>query len=128
MIPLELIDNRIVVTSFMGGRKLKFIMDSGAESNLLDSRLPDKIMDNVTITGRVLLTGSGNKKVEALYGDFQNLEIGNQKISTLPVVVANLEKTCVSYNGCVDGMLGFDFLALHKIGFNFVTRKMYLWR
>jgi hypothetical protein len=128
MIPLELMDNRIVITSFMGGRKLKFIMDSGAESNLLDSRLPDKIMDNVIITGRVLLTGSGNKKVEALYGDFQNLEIGNQKISTLPVVVANLEKTCVSYNGCVDGMLGFDFLALHKIGFNFVTRKMYLWR
>jgi len=127
-IPIDLLDNRIVITSVMGGRKLRFIMDSGAESNLLDSRLPDKIMDHVTITGRVLLTGSGNKKVEALSGDFQNLMIGNHNISSLPVVVTNLEKTCVSYNGCIDGMLGFDFLSLHKIGFNFVTRKMYLWR
>jgi hypothetical protein len=25
-------------------------------------------------------------------------------------------------------MLGFDFLSLHKIGFNFVTRKMYIWK
>jgi hypothetical protein len=75
-----------------------------------------------------MLTGSGNKQVEALSGEFENLVIGNESILSLPVVIANLEKTCVSYTGCIDGMLGFDFLSLHKIGFNFVTRKMYLWK
>jgi hypothetical protein len=35
---------------------------------------------------------------------------------------------CDSYNNCLDGMLGFDFLSLHKIGFNFVNRKMYIWK
>jgi hypothetical protein len=128
IVPIELIDNRIVINSVMSGKKLKFIIDSGAESNLLDSRLPNKVMEQVVITGRVMLTGTGNKQVEALYGDIQEISIGSHTITNLPVVIANLEKTCVSYNGCFDGMLGFDFLSLHKIGFNFVTRKMYIWK
>jgi hypothetical protein len=49
-------------------------------------------------------------------------------IGNLPIVITNLEKTCFWLDGCADGVLGFDFLSLHKIGFNFVTRKMYLWK
>jgi hypothetical protein len=56
------------------------------------------------------------------------MQIGNLEIGSLPVVITNLEKTCISYDGCIDGMLGFDFLSLHKIGFNFVKRKMYIWK
>jgi hypothetical protein len=127
IVPIEIMDNKIVTRAEMAGKKLRFVIDSGAESNLLDSRLPDKIFENVVIKGRVLLTGTGSKKLEALTGDLSHLKIGNEEISTLPVVITNLEKTCVSYS-CIDGMLGFDFLSLHKIGFNFVTRKMYLWK
>ena len=75
-----------------------------------------------------MLAGSGAQKVEALYGDMKNMKIGNLDIATLPVLVTNLEKMCFSYNQCLDGMLGFDFLSMHKIGFNFVTRKMYIWK
>ena len=127
-VPIEIMDNKIIVRTEMAGKKLRFIIDSGAESNLLDSRLPNKIFENVTVTGRVLLSGTGSKKLEALSGDLKHLKIGKEEIGSLPVVITNLEKTCVSYNACMDGMLGFDFLALHKIGFNFVNRKMYLWK
>ena len=64
----------------------------------------------------------------ALYGKMANLKIGDELIGDLPVLITNLEGTCFSYAGCVDGVLGFDFLSLHKIGFNFVTRKMYIWK
>jgi len=128
VIPIDLMDNRIVTTTELGGKKLKMIIDCAAESNILNSKLPNKLLEYVTISRRIKLTGSGTAKIDALYGNISELKIGNEKIGELPVVLTNLENTCFSYNGCIDGVLGFDFLSLHKIGFNFVTRKMYIWK
>ncbi|MBS1741685.1 MAG: retropepsin-like domain-containing protein [Bacteroidetes bacterium] len=127
--PITVIENKLLITAQMAGRKLKFLIDTGAESNVLDSRLPNRIFENnVRVTGRVTLSGTGSGKTEALAGDLNNLELGELKISSLPVIVTNLEKMCTAYDRCLDGMLGFDFLSLHKIGFNFVKRKMYIWK
>jgi hypothetical protein len=126
--PIDIMENKLITYAHVGGKKLTFIIDSGAESNVLDSRLPDNIFENVTITRRMMLSGSGREKVEALYGDMRNMHLGNRDMGVLPVIVTNLEKMCFSYDKCLDGMLGFDFLSLHKIGFNFVTRKMYIWK
>ncbi|MDP4265075.1 MAG: pepsin/retropepsin-like aspartic protease family protein [Bacteroidota bacterium] len=125
---IELLENKLLTSGEMAGKKLLFVIDTGAESNVLDSRLPGKIFDNVAITRRTTLAGAGNKKVEALYGNLNNMKIGNLDVGNLPVLVTNLEKMCFSYDKCIDGMLGFDFLSLHKIGFNFVNRKMYIWK
>jgi predicted aspartyl protease len=125
---ISILENKLLTYGEMAGKKLTFIIDTGAESNVLDSKLPDRIFENVNITRRILLSGSGNTKVEALYGDMRNMTLGSRDVGTLPVLVTNLEKMCFSYNQCIDGMLGFDFLSLHKIGFNFVTRKMYIWK
>lgn len=127
--PIDIKDNKLYTYGEMAGKKLTFIIDTGAESNVLDSRLPNKIFENVTITRRVLLSGTGNSKVEALSGEMKNVKMANLEISSLPVLVTNLEKMCKAYDDqCLDGMLGFDFLSMHKIGFNFVTRKMYIWK
>jgi hypothetical protein len=127
-IPIDLTDRRIITTTELGGKKLKLAIDCAAETNLLDSRLPNRVFDNITISRRVTLTGSANSKVEALYGELEKLRIGGQDLQKLPVLVTNLANTCFSYGGCVDGVLGFDFLSLQKIGFNFVKRKMYIWK
>lgn len=121
-------EDKLLTFGEMAGKKLTFIIDTGAESNVLDSRLSDKIFQQVNITGRVLLAGSGDKKVEALYGDITNMKLGSLQIASVPVLVTNLEKMCYAFDQCLDGMLGFDFLSLHKIGFNFVTGKMYIWK
>jgi len=127
-VPIDIIENKIVAYTQLAGRKLKFIIDTGAESNVLDTRLPNKVFENVTITRRTSITGAGNKKIEALYGDIKNMKMGTQDIGSLPVIVTNLENACISSICCVDGMLGFDFLSLHKIGFNFVKHQMYIWK
>jgi predicted aspartyl protease len=126
--PIDITDYKIIVHTEMAGKHLLFLVDFGAESNVLDSRLPNKIFENVTVTQRVVLGGSGAKKVEALYGSLKNLKIGSRTVSDLPVLITNLQYMCTSYDHCLDGMLGFDFLSLHKIGFNFVRHKMYIWR
>lgn len=125
---IDITDNRIITTTELAGKKLKLIIDCAAESNILDSRLPDKIFENITITRRVKLAGAGDRKIDALHGNLSQMKIGNLEISNLPVTVTNLEYSCFSYSGCVDGVLGFAFISLHKIGFNFVNRKMYIWK
>jgi len=127
-IPIEIEEGKIIVFAYLKGKKLKFIIDSGAETNVLDSRLPNNVFEQVQINRRVTLGGSGSKKVDALYGDLKGLRIGERDIGTLPVLITNLESMCDSYNSCLNGMLGFDFLSLHKIGFNFAKRRMYLWK
>ncbi|MFD1753769.1 aspartyl protease family protein [Rufibacter sediminis] len=129
-IPFDLKDNRIILHTQMAGKKIDFIIDCGAESNILDSRLPNKIFENVEITGRVMLTGTGTRKIEALRGDLKNIRFGSQDIASLPVLITSLENTCFSYNGCVNGVLGFDVLSVNnnKIGFNFVKRELYTWK
>ncbi|WP_210464582.1 aspartyl protease family protein [Rufibacter roseolus] len=129
-IPIDLKDNRIIAHTEMAGKKIDFIIDCGAETNILDSRLPNKVFENVEITGRVLLSGTGNRKIEALRGDMKNVRFGTQDIPSLPVLITSLENTCFSYNGCINGVLGFDFLAVNnnKIGFNFVRRELYIWK
>ncbi len=126
--PIRNLDNKLLTDVNIGGKKLIFVIDTGAESNVLDSRLPDKVFDHVTINSRVKLTGSGSKSIEALYGDMYNMKMGNLAIDSLPVLVTNLEKLCFSYDRCIDGMLGFNFLSMQKIGFNFVSNKMYIWK
>ncbi|TWI78424.1 aspartyl protease [Lacibacter cauensis] len=125
---IQLTDNKILTYGKVGGKRLTFLVDTGAESNVIDSRLSENILDSVAITRRITLNGAGNAKVDALYGDMRNFTIGERSVSTMPVLVTNMAKMCFSYNRCLDGMLGFDFLSMHKIGFNFVKRKMYIWK
>jgi predicted aspartyl protease len=128
IVPIDLIENKIIAYTKMGNRKLKFIVDTGAESNVLDSRLPNKIFENVIINRRTQIVGAGQRKIDALYGQLQNMTIGNKGIGTLPVLITNLENACISSICCVDGLLGFDFLSMHKIGFNFARSEMYIWK
>lgn len=127
-IPIEIMEDKVIVYLSLKGRKLRFIIDSGAETNVLDSRLPAKVFEAVEISRRITLNGSGNHKVDALYGDLKGLRIGDRDVGSLPVLITNLQSMCDAYNNCLDGMLGFDFLSLHKIGFNFVTHRMYIWK
>jgi hypothetical protein len=125
---VDIYNDKVLARTELAGRKLRLMIDFAAETNVLDSRLPDNIFENIAITRRVILNGIGGQKVEALYGDLSNMKLGDDAIRTLPVLVTNLSNTCLSYEFCIDGILGFDFLSLHKIGFNFVNRKMYIWK
>lgn len=126
--PIEFAENKLITIAYSGNKKLKFVVDTGAETNLIDSRLPSQVLDGITINKRVFLNGTGSTKVEALSGNVNLIKIGNQDITNLPVIVTNLEKLCIAYDKCLDGMLGFDFLSQQKIGFNFVKHKMYIWK
>jgi len=124
--PIDLKDNRILVKTNIGNKDLQFVIDYAAETNILDGRLPDKILDSVEISGRIVLTGAGSRKVEALSGALSSLKVGRLQITGLPVVITNLENTCFGGVNCINGVLGYDFLSRYKLAFNFIKRKLYI--
>ena len=124
--PFEIRESRILLRTRVESKELQFVIDFGAEANVIDSRLPQKILDAVTVTGRVMLTGTGNKKIEALTGDINNFSFGDRPTQKLPVIVTNLENTCFGSLLCINGVLGYDFLSGYTLVFNFVKRKLYI--
>ncbi|TCZ66940.1 pepsin/retropepsin-like aspartic protease family protein [Flaviaesturariibacter aridisoli] len=126
-LPFELKENYILVRTSIGGKTLQFVMDSGAETSVVDSRLPNSLLAGLQVTRRVQLNGSGRRK-EAVYGTLPELTVGPHQLRAVPVLVSNLEQSCFSQYDCINGILSFDALSPRRIGFNFVTRKLYLWR
>jgi hypothetical protein len=124
--PFTLKDNRIIIQTKMAEKKMQFVIDCAAESNLIDSRLPGSILDSVQINGRIVLSGTGTKKVEAITGDMSGLTMGGLKFNGLPVIITSLENSCFGNDVCINGVLGYDFLSRYKLVFNFVTSKLYV--
>ena len=121
----ELWENRILLKAVYGDKKLRFVVDYAAESNVLDSRLSSAVIDSVKIQSRITLTGTGSKKVEALKGELTGFRFGSISCN-LPVVVTSLANSCFASNTCINGVLGFDFLSRSRLIINFVTRKLYV--
>lgn len=122
----QLVNNRILVNARLSGKALKFVIDYGAESNILDSHLPGRILDSVEVSGRILLSGAGTKKIEALLGTVQGFQLAGLETDSLPVIVTDLQYTCFGDGQCIDGVLGYDFLSRFKLCFNFVKHKLYI--
>ena len=119
-------NNRIVLNTFFAKKRMDFVIDCGAETNLLDSRLPDNLLDSVQVNGRVLITGTGTKKVEAVTGSLAGLSIEGLDLPEMPVVITNFENSCFGDDNCIKGVLGHDFLSNYKVIFNFVSCKLYI--
>jgi hypothetical protein len=102
------------------------VIDYAAESNIIDSRSPVRILDSISITGRVLLSGAGSRKIEAISGEIPLISVGTLQVRGLPVIITNLENTCFGNSNCINGVLGHDFLSRYVLVFNFVRRRLYI--
>ncbi len=51
----------------IANKRLTFCLDTGAESNVLDNYLSDKILNTVKILRRTTLQGTGNQEAEVFF-------------------------------------------------------------
>lgn len=123
--PFEMRENRILLNSSIGKKKLFFTIDYAAETSVIDAGLSEKVLDSVEIVGRILLTGTGVRKIEALTGALSGLKIENVAVPPLQVIVTPLENTCFGALNCINGVLGFDYLSSGIIAINFRKRILY---
>ncbi|MDP4281708.1 MAG: pepsin/retropepsin-like aspartic protease family protein [Bacteroidota bacterium] len=120
----DLYKNIVFLKSSIGGKILTFCLDTGAESNVLSSWLPRKIMDHVIITRRSNLTGMGKARADVFYGLLNDFRIEGKIFSNMPVIITSLENMSASFDHPLDGMLGYDFLEKGVLSINLVTRDV----
>ncbi len=128
LVPIQVLESKMLIPLFFGKRKLNFILDTGAESNVLDSRLPNQVLDSVKLERKITVIGSGNEKRDAWYGNFTGLRAGEKPLQAVEVLLTSLAQMSMAYDRNIDGMLGIAFLSQQKIGINFQTEKLYIWK
>jgi predicted aspartyl protease len=116
--------NVIFVKAKIGGKILDFCLDTGAESNVLNSDASRKVLNTVTILRRSDLKGVGSGDSEVLFGTLNDFELGDKKVSDMQTIITSLDAMSQSYGFPIDGMLGFDFFEKGEICVNLVKQEM----
>ncbi|NBP70536.1 MAG: hypothetical protein EBR30_05465 [Cytophagia bacterium] len=123
-IPIKIVDNTIMLQGVVAGKKLNLCLDSGAETNVLNGNVADKVLKKFTLARRSVLLGTGGSKVEVLVGRLDDFTIGTMNLSNLPTVISNLEEFGDASEQQIDGMIGFEFLNKGIICINFRKKEL----
>jgi predicted aspartyl protease len=121
---IQIYQDIVFVNPRIGGKLLSFCLDTGAESNVLNSASPKKVISTVSITRRSGLVGAGRPQAEALYGSLNDFMLGDQQIPQMQAIITNLEDMSAAYGFTIDGMLGFDFFEKGEICINLVKQEI----
>jgi predicted aspartyl protease len=109
-----------VIVSYVrvGGKKVCFCIDTGAESNVLDNHNHRKILETISVTGRSLMRGAGNQRKEVLHGIMNDFVISGNNFKGMKVALTDLSLMRAAFGLNIKGMLGFDFLSRGIIRIN----------
>jgi predicted aspartyl protease len=123
-IPVRIVNSTIMMQGVVSGKKLNLCLDSGAETNVINGNVSDKVLKKFTLARRSVLLGTGGAKVEVLVGRLDDFTIGSMNLSNLPTVISNLEDFGNATEQQIDGMVGFEFLNKGIICINFRKKEL----
>lgn len=123
----EVYQDVIFLQAKVGGKVLDFCLDTGAESNVLNSQSSKKVLGTVTIQRRSCLVGAGAARREVLYGVMNDFSLGNHSFNNMQTIITSLDNMSESYGVPLDGMLGFDFFDQGEICINMVRNELGVW-
>ncbi len=122
--PIKISNNAIFVDCSIAGKRLTYVLDTGAEINTLTVFCGKKVMETISIQGRSQLMGTGSQKVEVLYGSISALNIGVIAFANMRTLLTDMGDMSGSYGMVVDGILGYDFLDRGRLRVNFIKKTM----
>ena len=127
-ISFELVEHFLVLKIDIDGKERRFVMDTGAEINLMDEKIfraLDKKM--IKSSSELAIQGASQENVgspcaviDAIY--LNNKEFNNQTFSIIDFGFIN-----EGLDEPFDGLIGFPFFEDKKIAFDFKSEKIYLW-
>jgi len=123
-IPFKLMRNIITLDVTIADKNLVFCVDTGAESNALSNRLPDKILEKFRVSKRMVLVGTGGAQTEVLLGTVDEMTVGERSFKNMHAAITRLDDLGKAYGRSIDGILGSNFLVKGIISINFVTKEL----
>lgn len=112
----------------LGGKKLRFALDTGAEANLLDNDLDPATLETCfSVSRRVMMSGTGKARIEVLAGNMQHFSLGEINFKPMRALVSDLSYLNQAYSARLDGVLGYEFFRQRKISINYIQNKLKIW-
>lgn len=125
-VSFEATDNRPVLQVRINGQKepLKFVLDTGSGMSVISEQTAKRLGIKPVAKGGLARAVGGGGKFEIVYGFLESIEIGNAKISNVPVYIRKFFDSHIP----VDGYLGLSVVAKFLTSLDYGTRRMSLVR
>src|SRR5689334_13430383 len=125
-VPFEATDNRPILEVRVNGLKapLKFVLDTGSGMSVISEQTAKRLGIKPVAKGGLARAVGGGGKFEIVYGFLDSIEIGNSKVSSIPVYIRKFFDSHLP----VDGYLGLSVVAKFLTSIDYGTRRMSLVR
>lgn len=128
-IPFRLQDHLPIIEVQIGGKKLRFGLDSGAAVNLIDKKYADILPpSSFNITQVEELQGLDQTVQKVSAATIPQTEIKKISCSDMKYLFTDLSHLKSSSDLQIDGLLGFPFFEKMKFSINYAKRKIYVWQ
>ena len=117
------INNIVFVSGQVDGKVLRFCLDTGAETNVIDRYSPKTVLETFTIERSTGLSGASSARAEVLVGTMNDFRLGNNQFRNMKTIITSLNTMSEGYGIEMDGMLGYDFFVSGTICINFIKRQ-----
>jgi hypothetical protein len=122
--PVEIVKNVLFINGKIGGKTLRFCLDTGAETNAISSHAQKSVLNTISIVRKSNLTGAGKNAVEVLFGTMNDFAFGGHQLKNMETIVTHLDALNEAYGIQIDGMLGYNFLIQGVICINFTKKEL----
>jgi tetratricopeptide (TPR) repeat protein len=125
-VPFEATDNRPIIQIRVNGQKepLNFVLDTGSGMSVISEQTAKRLGIRAVARGGLARAVGGGGKFEIVYGFLESIEIGNSKISHVPVYIRKFFDSQLP----VDGYLGLSVVSKFLTSIDYGTRRMSLVR
>ena len=125
-VSFEATDNRPILEVRVNGQKepLKFVLDTGSGMSVVSEQTAKRLGIKPVAKGGLARAVGGGGKFEIVYGFLDSIEIGNAKISSVPVYIRKFFDSHLP----VDGYLGLSVVSKFLTSLDYGTRRMTLVR
>ncbi len=125
-VDFKLKKHTIVLQGYVGGRKLKFGLDTAAEFNQINKDVDPKILKYFYPTRQLKLSGASGKKIKVMAGKLYRVSLNDSiYFGPMKTVVTNLKQMNQAFGTHLDGVLGFEFFLQKRTIINYKKRKLY---
>ena len=127
-IPFTFHDHLPVITIKIDGKKYRFGIDTGAEVNVMDKSLAEKLpkdfLKNMVVDN---LQGVDGKPQFVKTASLNNFEVKENTYSDYRFFLMDLEHLQTEDSTQLDGILGFPFFEKNAISINYKKQRIYIW-
>src|SRR5689334_17150170 len=125
-VPFEATDNRPILEVRVNGQKtpLKFVLDTGSGMSVISEQTAKRLGIKPVAKGGQARAVGGGGKFEIVYGFLDSIEIGNSKVSNVPVYIRKFFDDHLP----VDGYLGLSVVSKFLTSIDYGVRRMSLVR